>query len=322
MRAVVITRSGGPEVYELQDVPDPVPGPNELLVKVEAAGVNYRDVYERVGGGAYDAAPGTIAGVEGAGSVVSLGEGVEGFAAGDRVVWSAAQGSYAEFVLVAADAAVPVPDDVSSEVAAAVLLQGITAHYLTCDSYAIKPGDAVLVHAGAGGVGLLLTQIAKLKGARVIATTSGGEKAELARGAGADEVIGYEGFPERVRELTDGEGVAAVYDGIGRTTFDDGLKALRPAGVMVLYGSASGWPDPLDTRVLASRGSLYVQRPVLGTYVRTRELLLARAGEVFDWVRSGRLDVRIGARYPLADAARSHEDLEARRTTGKLLLIP
>ena len=322
MRAVVITRSGGPEVYELQDVPDPVPGPNELLVKVEAAGVNYRDVYERVGGGAYDAAPGTIAGGEGAGSVVSLGEGVVGSAAGDRVVWSAAQGSYAEFVLVAADAAVPVPDDVSSEVAAAVLLQGITAHYLTCDSYAIKPGDAVLVHAGAGGVGLLLTQIAKLKGARVIATTSGGEKAELARGAGADEVIGYEGFPERVRELTDGEGVAAVYDGIGRTTFDDGLKALRPAGVMVLYGSASGWPDPLDTRVLASRGSLYVQRPVLGTYVRTRELLLARAGEVFDWVRSGRLDVRIGARYPLADAARSHEDLEARRTTGKLLLIP
>jgi NADPH:quinone reductase len=322
MRAVVITRSGGPEVFELQQVADPVPGPKELLVKVEAAGVNYRDVYERVGGGAYDAAPGTIAGVEGAGAVVSLGEDVEDFVAGDRVTWSAAQGSYAEFVLVAADVAVPVPDSVSSEVAAAVLLQGITAHYLACDSYPIKPGDAVLVHAAAGGVGLLLTQIAKLKGARVIATTSGGEKAELARGAGADEVIGYEGFPERVRELTNGEGVAAVYDGIGRTTFDDGLRALRPAGVMVLYGSASGWPDPLNTRVLASRGSLYVQRPVLGTYVRTRELLLARAGEVFDWVRAGRLDVRIGARYPLADAARSHEDLEARRTTGKLLLIP
>jgi NADPH2:quinone reductase len=309
-------------VLELQEVPEPVPGPGELLVKVDAAGVNYRDVYERVGGGAYDAAPGTIAGVEGAGAIVSLGGGVEGLAVGDRVVWWEAQGSYAEFVLVAADVAVPVPDDVSSEVAAAVLLQGLTAHYLACDSYPIKPGDTVLVHAAAGGVGLLLTQIAKLKGARVIATTSGGDKAELARGAGADEVIGYEGFPERVRELTHGEGVAAVYDGIGRTTFDDGLKALRPAGIMVQYGSASGQPDPVETRVLAARGSLYVQRPMLGTYVRTRELLLSRAGEVFDWVRAGKLDVRIGARYPLEDAARSHEDLEARRTTGKLLLIP
>jgi NADPH2:quinone reductase len=171
-------------------------------------------------------------------------------------------------------------------------------------------------------VGLLLTQIAKLKGAHVIATTSGGEKAQLARGAGADEVIGYEGFPERVRELTNGEGVAAVYDGIGKTTFDDGLKALRPTGTMVQYGSASGQPGPIDTRVLAARGSLYVQRPVLGTYIRTRELLLARAGDVFDWVRAGKLDVRIGARYPLEDAARAHEDLEARRTTGKLLLVP
>ena len=322
MRAVVITRSGGPEVLDLQDVPEPVPGAGELLVKVEAVGVNYRDVYERVGGGAYDAAPGTIAGVEGAGTVVSLGDGVEEFGVGDRVAWFSAQGSYAEFVVVAADAAVAIPDGVSSEVAAAVLLQGLTAHYLAFDSYPIKPGDAVLVHAAAGGVGLLLTQIAKLKGARVIATTSGGEKAELARGAGADEVIGYEGFPERVRELTDGEGVAAVYDGIGRTTFDDGLKALRPAGIMVQYGSASGQPAPVETRVLAARGSLYVQRPVLGTYTGRVSCSERAPGEVFDWVRDGKLDVRIGARYPLADAARSHEDLEARRTTGKLLLIP
>jgi NADPH:quinone reductase len=322
VRAVVITRSGGPEVLDVQDVPDPVAGPNELLVKIEAVGVNYRDVYERVGGGAYDAAPGTIAGVEGAGTIVSLGEGVEGFGVGEHVAWLSAQGSYAELVRVAADAAVPVPEGVSPEVAAAVLLQGITAHYLAFDSYPIEPGDSVLVHAAAGGVGLLLTQIAKLKGARVIATTSGGEKAELARGAGADEVIGYESFPERVRELTNGEGVAAVYDGIGRTTFDDGLKVLRPAGVMVQYGSASGWPDPVDTRVLAARGSLYVQRPVLGTYIRMREQLLTRAGQIFDWVRSGKLAVRIGARYPLEDAARAHEDLEARRTTGKLLLIP
>ncbi len=322
MRAVVLTRNGGPEVLELQETPEPVPGTNDLLVRVEAVGVNYRDVYERVGGGAYDVPAGTIVGVEGAGIVVSVGDGVEEFAVGDRVVWIAAQGSYAELVLVGAEKAVPVPDGVSSEVAAAVLLQGLTAHYLAYDSYRIEPGDSVLVHAAAGGVGLLLTQIAKLRGARVIATTSGGEKVELAREAGADEVIGYENFHERVRELTGGEGVAAVYDGIGRTTFDDGLKALRPAGTMVNYGSASGVPTPVDTRVLASRGSLYVQRPVLGTYARTRELLLARAGEVLDLVREGKLVVRIGARYSLEDAAKSHEDLEGRRTTGKLLLIP
>jgi NADPH:quinone reductase len=322
MRAVVLTRNGGPEVLELQELPDPVPGANDLLVRVEAVGVNYRDVYERVGGGAYDVPPGTIVGVEGAGTVVAVGAGVEEFAAGDRVAWIAAQGSYAELVLVGADKAVPVPDGVSSEIAAAVLLQGLTAHYLAFDSYRIEPGDAVLVHAAAGGVGLLLTQIAKLRGARVIATTSGGEKEQLARGAGADEVIGYDKFHERVRELTGGDGVAAVYDGIGRTTFDDGLKALGPAGVMVNYGSASGVPEPVDTRVLASRGSLYVQRPVLGTYTRTREQLLTRAGEVLEWVSGGKLDVRIGARYPLEEAAKSHEDLEARRTTGKLLLIP
>jgi len=322
MRAVVLTRNGGPEVLELQEVREPEPGANDLLVRVEAVGVNYRDVYERVGGGAYDVPPGTIVGVEGAGTVVSVGAGVDEFAPGDRVVWVAAQGSYAELVLVGADKAVPVPDGVSSENAAAVLLQGLTAHYLACDSYPVEPGDTVLVHAAAGGVGLLLTQIAKLRGARVIATTSGGEKVELARRAGADEVIGYDNFPERVRELTGGEGVAAVYDGIGRTTFDDGLKALRPTGTMVNYGSASGVPNPVDVRVLAACGSVYVQRPMLGTYTRSRELLLARADEVLTWVRDGKLNVHIGARYPLEDAATSHEDLEARRTTGKLLLIP
>jgi NADPH2:quinone reductase len=322
MRAIVLTRNGGPEVLELQDVPEPVPGANDLLVRVEAVGVNYRDVYERVGGGAYDVPPGTIVGVEGAGTAVSVGAGVEEFAAGDRVAWIAAQGSYAELVVVGADNAVPVPDGVSSELAAAVLLQGLTAHYLAFDSYRIESGDSVLVHAAAGGVGLLLTQIAKLCGARVIATTSGGDKPALAREAGADEVIGYDSFHDVVRELTNGEGVAAVYDGIGRTTFADGLKALRPAGTMVNYGSASGVPEPVETRVLAALGSLYVQRPMLGTYTRTRELLLARAGEVLDWVADGTLDVRIGARYPLEHAAKSHQDLEARRTTGKLLLIP
>jgi NADPH2:quinone reductase len=322
MRAVVVTRNGGPEVLELREVADPTPGPKELLVRVEAVGVNFRDVYERMGGGAYDVEPGTIAGIEGAGTIVSVGEGVRDFAVDDRVAWVAAQGSYAELVAVAADNAVPVPGGVSAETAAALLLQGMTAHYLASDSYRIQPGDWVLVHAAAGGVGLLLTQIAKLRGARVIATTSGGEKAELAGGAGADHVVGYEGFHEHARELTVGEGVAAVYDGIGKTTFDDGLKALRPAGTMVLYGYASGVPDPIDPRVLAARGSLYVQRPLLTTYTRTREALLARAGELLDWVREGKLDVRIGARYPLESAGLSHEDLEARRTTGKLLLIP
>lgn len=322
MRAIVVTAKGGPDVLELQDLPDPEPGAGELLVRVEAAGVNYRDVYERIGQGAYNAPPGTIAGVEGAGLVAAVGSDDTGFAVGDRVAWWSAQGSYAELVAVRAVDAVPVPEGVSSELVAAALLQGMTAHYLAASSYPIQPGDTVLVHAAAGGVGLLLTQIAKLRGARVIATTSGGEKVALAQGAGADEVIGYDGFGARVRELTEGQGAAAVYDGIGKTTFDESLTALRPAGSMILYGSASGPVPPLDVGVLAARGSIYLQRPVLATYTRTRELLLALAGDVLALVHDGKLDVRIGARYPLEDAARSHEDLEARRTTGKLLLIP
>jgi NADPH2:quinone reductase len=322
MRAIVVTAKGGPDVLQLHELPDPVPGPGELLVQVEAAGVNYRDVYERVGQGAYNAAPGTIAGVEGAGHVVAVGDERTGFAVGDRVAWWAAQGSYAEFVSVRADVAVPIPDGISPELACAALLQGMTAYYLAAYSYPIQRDDSVLVHAAAGGVGLLLTQIAKLRGARVIATTSGGEKEALARRAGADEVIGYDGFAARVRELTGGEGVAAVYDGIGKTTFDESLTALRPTGSMILYGSASGPVPPVEVGVLGARGSVYLQRPLLATYTRTREMLLALADEVFALVGDGNLDVRIGARYALDDAAKSHEDLEARRTTGKLLLIP
>jgi NADPH2:quinone reductase len=241
---------------------------------------------------------------------------------GERVAWVSVPGSYAEQVAASRERLVSVPDGVSSELAAAAALQGMTAHYLAADSYPVEPGEWVLVHAAAGGVGLLLTQIAKLRGARVIATTSTEEKAELVRAAGADEVIGYEGFAQRVREITGGEGVAAVYDGVGRTTFLDGLKALRPNGRMILYGSASGQPDPLDTAALASAGSLYVQRPTLGTYTRTPELLRSLGAAVFDLVATGKLDVRIGARYPLAEARQAHEDLEARRTTGKLLLVP
>jgi NADPH2:quinone reductase len=226
---------------------------------------------------------------------------------------------------VAADtqALVPVPDGVSSELAAAVLLQGMTAHYLVHDSYPIQAGDWVLVHAAAGGVGLLLTQLVRVAGGHVLATTSTEEKAELARTAGADEVVvGYGGFAERVRDLSGGEGAAVVYDGVGRTTFSAGLSALRPTGRMILFGAASGQPEPLELAKLAAHGSLYVQRPTLVTYVRTPQMLRERAGAVLDLVAAGRLDVRIGGRYPLSEARRAHEDLEARRTTGKLLLLP
>jgi len=312
MRAIYFERNGGPEVLEPGDRPAPEPGDGEVLVDVEAVGVNYRDVYERNGGG-YGSAPPAIIGVEGAGKIAGTGE---------RVAWAHIDGSYAEQIAAPRDKLVAVPDGVSSEVAAAALLQGMTAHYLAADSYPISEGDWVLVHAAAGGVGLLLTQIAKARGGRVIATTSTAEKAELARGAGADEVIGYEGFAERTREITGGEGAVAVYDGVGKTTFLEGLKALAPTGRMILYGAASGQPDPLPLAMLAPAGSLYVQRPTLQTYTRTPELLRERARALFELIETGALDIRIGARYPLEEARQAHEDLEARKTTGKLLLIP
>jgi NADPH2:quinone reductase len=311
MRAIVFERNGGPEVLELREVPAPDPGEGEVLVDVEAIGVNYRDVYERNGGG-YGSEPPAIIGVEGAGKIRDSGE---------RVAWAHVAGSYAEQIADPRERLVPIPDRVSTEVAAAVLLQGMTAHYLAADSYPIAPGDWVLVHAAAGGVGLLLTQIAKARGGRVIATTSTEEKANLVRGAGADEVIGYDGFAARAREITGGEGVAAIYDGVGKATFLDGFKALGPAGRMILYGAASGRPDAIDPGMLVA-GSWYVQRPTLGTYTRTPQLLQERARAVFELIESGELDVRIGARYPLAEARQAHEDLEGRKTTGKILLTP
>ena len=312
VRAIVVTRHGGPEVLELQDVPAPEPGPGQLLVDVEAIGVNYRDIYEREGGGAHAAETPHGAGVEGAGTVVGTGE---------RVAWSNAPGSYAEQVVVDADAVVPVPEGIATEVAAAVMLQGSTAHYLATSTYPIQAGDTVLVHAAAGGVGLLLTQIAKRRGGRVIATTSTDEKAQLARGAGADETIGYEGFAERARELTGGEGVAAVYDGIGAATFDESLAALRPRGYMVLYGAASGPPPPVEIAKL-NAGSLFLTRPTLTHYGREGEELRMRSADFLGWIAAGELDVRIGARYPLEDAARAQADLASRATTGKLILTP
>ena len=312
MRAIVFEQNGGPEVLELKERPAPEPGEGEVLVDVEAIGINYRDVYERNGGG-YGSPPPAIIGVEGAGKIHDTGE---------RVAWVGVAGSYAEQVAAPRESLVPVPDDVETEVAAAALLQGMTAHYLAADSYPVDDGDWVIVHAAAGGVGLILTQIAKLRGGRVIATTSTAEKAELARGAGADEVIGYDGFAARAREITDGIGVAAIYDGVGQATFSEGLKALRPTGRMILYGAASGQPDPLNLAVLAPAGSLYVQRPTLQTYTRTPELLRDRADALLELIENGDLKVRIGARYPLDQARQAHEDLEARKTTGKLLLVP
>jgi NADPH2:quinone reductase len=311
MRAVRISRHGGPDVLEVVDVPPPQPGPGRLLVDLAVAGVNYRDVYEREG--AYGGELPAIIGAEGVGSVAGSGK---------RVAWVSAPGSYAEQVVVEADRAVPVPEGISDELAAAALLQGITAHYLSTSTHAVRPGENVVVHAAAGGVGLLLTQMVALRGGRVIATTSTEEKARLAREAGAAEVIGYEGFAERVKELTDGVGADVAYDGVGAATFDESLAALRPRGDMVLFGAASGRVPPFDPMRLEGGGSLYLTRPSIRHYTATHEELLERAAEVFAWIAEEKLDVRIGGRYPLAEARRAHEDLEARRTTGKLILLP
>ena len=312
MKAVVFERNGGPDVLEYREVPDPVVSDGQVLVDVEAVGVNFRDVYQREGPD-YGLPPPAVIGVEGAGTVAGTKE---------RVAWLDVPRSYAERVAADPNKLVPIPESVSSELAAAALLQGITAHYLAHDSYPIQKGDWVIVHAAAGGVGLLLTQIAKSLGAHVIATTSTEEKAELARGAGADEVLRYEGFAERARAIAGADGVAAVYDGIGKTTFYDGLKALRPFGRMIVYGAASGQPDPLPVQLLARHGSLYVQRPILQTYTRTPKMLRERATAVFALIASGKLNVRIGSRYPLAQARQAHIDLQARKTTGKILLVP
>ncbi|MGZ4334424.1 MAG: quinone oxidoreductase family protein [Gaiellaceae bacterium] len=310
MRAIVVTQSGGPEVLALQDVPAPRPGPGELLVDVAFAGVNFRDIYERRGG--YGQPPPVVAGIEGSGRVAALGEGVTGAAVGDRVAWNNAQGSYAEQVVVPAARAVPVPDGVADESACAALLQGMTAHYLTHSTYPVQPGDEALVHAAAGGAGRLVVQMVKARGGRVTATTSGGEKAELAGSAGADEVIGYDDVPEAR--------FAVAYDGVGAATFDRSLASLRPRGMLVLYGAASGPVPPFDLSRLGAGGSLFVTRPTLVNYVATREELLQRAGDVYGWMAQGSLDVRIGAIYPLEDARQAQKDLESRRTTGKLLL--
>ncbi|MEV4183813.1 quinone oxidoreductase [Streptosporangium canum] len=319
MRAIVVSATGGPEVLTYTDHPDPELNPGDVLVDIAAAGVNFIDVYQRMG--RYPLSLPFVPGNEGAGTVAAVGEDVRDLSVGDTVAWAGVMGSYAERTVVPASRLLSVPDGVTADLAAAVMLQGMTAHYLTHSTYEVKPGDDVLVHAAAGGMGLLLTQVAKLRGARVIGTVSTEEKEKLARQAGADEVLRYSGFSEAVRELT-GSGVHVVYDGVGAATFDGGIAALRPRGMMALYGQASGPVAPVDPQTLNQHGSLFLTRPTLAHYVADRDELVWRASDLFNWIASGQLKVHISHRYPLAEAARAHEDLEARRTTGKLLLIP
>ena len=307
---------------ELVDLPVPQAKTNEAVVKLSASGVNFIDVYVREG--RYKALPPFILGQEGAGVVNAVGTGVTSVKNGDRVAWSSILGSYAEYAAVPADRLVPIPDGVTDQQAAAAMLQGMTAHYLSHDTYPLKRGEASLVHAAAGGVGLLLAQMAHNLGARVIATVSTDEKAKLARDAGADEIILYTqfDFEAETKRLTGGHGVDVVYDSVGKTTFEKGLNVLRPRGMMVLFGGSSGAVPPLDLMVLAQKGSLFVTRPTLGAYIATRDELIARSGAVFAMIAAGKLKLRIEHTYPLAEAQQAHRDLEGRKTTGKLLLIP
>ncbi|WP_152362495.1 quinone oxidoreductase family protein [Microlunatus speluncae] len=319
--AIQYRAAGGPEVLELVELPDAEPGPGEVAIDVTGVGVNFIEIYQRTG--VYPVPFPYTPGGEGAGVISALGPDVTTFKIGDRVAWPGIPRSYASRVVGPADKLLAVPGGLSDEQAAALPLQGLTAHYLATSTYPIQAGDTVLVHAGAGGVGLLLTQIAKIKGARVITTVSTGDKAELSREAGADEVIvGYTGFAERARELTDGAGLPVVYDSVGKDTFDDSLAAVRRRGILVLFGASSGAVPAVDPQRLNDAGSVFLTRPKLGDHTVTRSELLERSAELFGWVRDGRLKVRIGGTYPLAEAAQAQADLAARKTTGKLILIP
>jgi len=322
MLAIRPSHAGGPEVLTLAEYPTPVPGAGAALVRVEAAGVNFIDIYQR--SGQYSAPLPIPLGLEGAGVVEAVGSPGLDVKPGDRVAWAAGPGSYATHAVIPADRLVHIPDGVTAPIAAAAMLQGMTAHYLATSTYPLKPGDTCVVHAGAGGVGLLLTQIAKLRGARVLATVSNAEKARLSREAGADLTVDYttQDFEAEARRFTDGRGVQVVYDSVGRTTFEKGLASLAVRGMMVLFGQSSGPVAPLDPQVLSQRGSLYLTRPTLFNYTVSREELLARAGDVLGWVRDGRLKLRLEHDFPLSEAAAAHAALEGRRTTGKVLLIP
>ena len=320
MKAIQIHETGGPEVLRLAEVPIPQPGAGQVLIRVEAAGVNFIEIYFRKG--VYKAALPLTPGSEAAGTVEVLGPGVTGFNAGDRVASVSVLGSYAEYALVPAAQLVKVPVGLTPEQAAAAMLQGMTAHYLSHSTFPLKAGDTALVHAGAGGVGLLLTQMASRLGARVIATVSTPAKAELSRAAGAAEVILYteQDFEAEVKRLTGGKGVGVVYDSVGKTTFEGSLNCLRLRGLLVLFGASSGPVPPFDLIQLSSKGSLFITRPTLAHYVATRAELEGRSGDVLGWVAKGELKLRTEFVYPLAEAAQAQTDLEARRTTGKILL--
>jgi NADPH2:quinone reductase len=321
MKAIVVHEPGGAENLRYEEIARPEPGKGEVLVRIVAAGVNYIDTYFRRGMYPAPERPMRL-GMEGSGYVETLGEGVTSFAVGDAVAFAMTRGAYAEYCVVAADKLVPVPAGVPVAEAAQMMLQGMTAHYLTRSTFALKPGDTCLVHAAAGGTGRLLCQIAKIIGARVIGTAGNETKAEQAKAAGADEVILYQtqDFVAEVKRITNGRGVDVVYDGVGATTFEGSLSSLRPRGMMVLFGQSSGPVPPFDIQVLNQKGSLFLSRPSLGHYVATREELEWRAKEIFEWRAAGKLAFALDRSYPLADAAQAHLDLEGRKTAGKLVL--
>jgi NADPH2:quinone reductase len=324
MHAIEVSEAGGPEVLRYVETAQPTPGPGEVLIKAEAIGVNYIDTYFR--SGHYPRELPFIIGLELCGTVAATGDGVEGLSVGDRVVSAAASGAYAEFATAPAGLTAKVPDGVTSEVAASALLKGLTAHYLLKSVYPVRDGETVLVHAGAGGVGLILTQWAKTLGVRVITTVSTPQKARMSKDAGADEVLSYPDDPDqfgaRIRELTHGQGVAAVYDGVGATTFDASLASLAVRGTLALFGAASGPVPPFDPQRLNAAGSVFLTRPSLAHFVRNGTEFGWRATELFDAIAGGAITVEVGGRYPLADAARAHEDLQGRKTAGSIVLLP
>ncbi len=320
MKAIRIHQQGDPEVMKLEDIPIPEPGAGTVRLKIEAVGVNFIDIYQRIG--QYKVNLPLTLGQEAAGVVDAVGEGVADVKVGDRAAYSSVMGAYAEYAIVPTEKLVPLPAKVESRDAAAVMLQGMTAHYLSTDTFPIQAGQTALIHAAAGGTGALLVQMAKLRGAHVIATVSTDAKAAIARESGADEVLFYDGFEAKVKELTAGRGVDVVYDSVGKDTFDSSLNCLRPRGYMVLFGASSGAVPPFDPIILNQKGSLYLTRPTLGHYIATREEVLRRAGDVLGLIADGKLTVRIDRSYPLGEAAEAHRALASRATMGKVLLIP
>ncbi|GEM82855.1 quinone oxidoreductase family protein [Meiothermus hypogaeus] len=320
MKAIRVHQPGGPETMQLEDIPTPTPGEGQALVRLQAIGVNFIDTYKR--SGLYAVPTPFTVGEEGAGVVEAVGPGVEGIALGEVVVYSNVQGSYAEYALVPADKLVKVPVGLDPKVAVAGMLQGMTAHYLVHSTYPLKAGETCLIHAGAGGVGLLLIQMARMIGATVITTASTEEKRALAKEAGANYALPYEGFDQKVREITGGKGVDVVYDGVGQSTWEGSLNSLRIRGMLALYGQSSGPVAPFNPQILNQKGGLFLTRPSLWHYTQTREELEWRAGDVMRWALEGRLKIRIGAEFPLTQAAQAHIALQGRKTTGKVLLIP